>query len=199
MNLSKCQHKVLNFIISRWESGESLPSCREICTHLGYASPKAATDHLKSLKKKGYLEKNPESSRGYRLTHKAIGLPVLGEIPAGIPSQVTENIEFHMPVNTQSLGIYDRSKAFMLRVHGDSMTGRQIFNGDLVLIEQSANYKHEDIVVALIDNESTLKTLIQDKGQYWLRSENPKYSDIVPAWDLQIQGIARSVIRLLKP
>ena len=78
------------------------------------------------------------------------------------------------------------------------MIGRQIFNGDLVLIEKSAQPQHNNIVAALIDNEVTLKTFICDSGKTWLRSENQKYPDLIPLQGLQIQGIARGVIRPLK-
>ena len=94
------------------------------------------------------------------------------------------------------LGLSDRRNAFFLRVKGDSMTGRQIFDGDLVLIEKCSRGQHQDIVAALIDNQSTLKTLIINNGAIWLQSENAKYPDLTPAFDLQIQGVARGVFRL---
>lgn len=78
------------------------------------------------------------------------------------------------------------------------MIGRKIFDGDLVLFERSGQPRHQDIVAALIDNESTLKTLIHANGKVWLRSENPAYPDLIPFQELQIQGVARGVIRPLK-
>jgi repressor LexA len=78
------------------------------------------------------------------------------------------------------------------------MTGRQIFDGDIVLFEHGTTPRHEDIVAALIDNESTLKTFVRKGGKVWLRAENPRFPDLVPAWDLQIQGVARAVIRFLR-
>ena len=77
------------------------------------------------------------------------------------------------------------------------MTGRKIFEGDIVLLEQGVDPQNGDIVAALIDNESTLKTLIRKEGKTWLRAENPLYPDLVPALDLRIQGVARAVIRIL--
>ena len=77
------------------------------------------------------------------------------------------------------------------------MEGRQIFDGDIVLLEQDATPAHGSIVAALIDNETTLKTLLHRKGKVWLRAENPRYPDLIPGWDLQIQGVARAVIRLI--
>jgi repressor LexA len=77
------------------------------------------------------------------------------------------------------------------------MVGRQIFDGDIVLLEQETSPHDGDIVAALIDNESTLKTFVRKGSKVWLRAENPRYPDLVPALDLQIQGVARAVIRFL--
>jgi repressor LexA len=192
------QAKVLAFCIGRWDAGESLPSLREICTHFGYASTRAAADHLKVLKTKGYLADATENTRGYRLTKKATGLPVLGRVPAGTPTATSESQESRIPGIAEYFGVRNRSNAFFLRVYGDSMIGRQIFDGDLVLIEKTNRYKHNDVVAALIDNESTLKTLIMKRGRSWLRSENPQYQDLTPAVDLRIQGVARGVLRLFR-
>lgn len=192
------QSDILAFCIEHWEAGESLPSLREICTHFGYASTRAAADHLNALKTKGYLADDIGNKRGYRLTEKATGLPVLGGIPAGIPVLAEENVESRFAVNPRSFGITDRRNAFLLKVCGDSMVGRRIFDGDFVVVEKCNNFNNKDVVAALIDNESTLKTFIKEKdGHAWLRSENPKYLDLIPAWDLQVQGIVRGVIRLL--
>ena len=80
------------------------------------------------------------------------------------------------------------------------MIGRRIFDGDLVLVERTARPGHLSIVAALIDQQVTLKTLIHEEGNAaWLRSENPTSPDLIPLQDLEIQGVARSVIRPLKP
>jgi repressor LexA len=197
VDLTEKQRDVLDFFIQRWERGESLPTHREICAHFGFASPKAAADHINSLKKKGYLMEDLHHSRGVCLTERSMGIPVLGEIQAGLPVSPEQPSEDFLALTSRSFGLTDRRNAFFLRVKGDSMIGRHIFEGDLVLVEKSDKCRHHDVVAALIDNESTLKTLIRQDGRIWLRSENPNYSDLIPGWDLQIQGVARSVIRLL--
>ena len=197
--LTDIQQQVLNFILSRWEAGEALPSSREIMGRFGWSSPKAATDVLEALKRRNFLAADAASSRKYRLTTQAVGLPLLGEIPAGLPVDGQENPGEVFTLNPASLGVRDRAAAFFLKVKGDSMIGRQIFEGDLVLVEKSGRPRHQDIVAALIDNQSTLKTLVKENGKAWLRSENPDYPDLLPFQELQIQGVARAVIRPLKP
>jgi repressor LexA len=192
------QRQALRYILSRWEAGEALPSCREIACRFGWSSPKAASDVLDALKRKGFLASDPQSTRKYRLTEQAVGLPILGDIPAGLPLDSVETHEEHFTLNPASFGVRDRASAFFLRVRGDSMIGRRIFDGDLVLVEKSTQPRHRSIVAALIDSAVTLKTLIHEDGKAWLRSENPEYPDIFPLQDLQIQGIARGVIRPLK-
>jgi repressor LexA len=193
------QRQVLDLFVQRWERGESPPTHREICERFGFKSPKAAADHIAALKRKGYLMDDPHHPRGVSLTEKAMGIPILGQIPAGQPVDTEEATTDYLTLNTKRLGISNRSNAYFLRVKGDSMTGRHIFDGDLVLVEKSKNCRNQDVVAALIDNESTLKTLIRKDGVTWLRSENPKYPDLIPAWDLQIQGVARGVFRLFTP
>lgn len=78
------------------------------------------------------------------------------------------------------------------------MTGRQIYNGDLVLMDRMLAPRHQDVVAALIDQQVTLKTLILEQGKCWLKSENPDYPSIMPSEELQIQGVARGIIRLLR-
>jgi repressor LexA len=197
--LTEMQERVLQFIVSRWEAGESLPSCREIAAHFGWASPKSASDSLDVLKQKGHLSVDPGSSRKYRLTPQVMGLPLRGTIPAGFPVDQSETNDEHFFLSPQAFGIQDRNSAFMLRVNGDSMIGRHIFDGDLVLLERTTHPRHLNIVAALIDNEVTLKTLVVEKTQSWLRSENPRHPDLRPLHELQIQGVARAVIRPLKP
>jgi repressor LexA len=196
-NPTDIQQQVLRFILSRWDAGGALPSSREIMSQFGWSSPKAATDVIDSLKRKGLLASNSDSSRKYQLTALAIGLPILGEIPAGFPVDGQQMQEEPFALTPASFGLRDRATAFLLRVRGDSMIGRRIFDGDLVLIDNSREPRHLEIIAALIDNESTLKTLIREDGKAWLRSENPAYPRLIPFRDLQVQGVARWVIRPL--
>jgi repressor LexA len=196
-DLTKPQRNLQRFLEELDHDGEPPPTYREICRRLGYKSPRAATDLVASLEKKGVVTVEKHCTRGIRLLQKSIGIPVLGHIVAGPPHEAFDESEERLDLDPAFCGIRDRSKAFALRVTGDSMTGRRIFEGDIVLLEREAVPQGGDIVAALIDNESTIKTLVRKSGNLWLRAENPRYPDLIPALDLQVQGVGRAVIRML--
>lgn len=197
VGLTPAQRRVLDFVTECVARGENAPTYREICKQLGYQSPKAAMDHMAALERKGYVSRERGRARGFKLTNTSSGVPLLGRIPAGYPTDSPSEIETRFPIDPRAFGVRDRSKAFALRVRGDSMVGRQIFDGDIVLVEQEQSPRNGEIVAAIIDNESTLKTLVRRNGETWLRAENPLYPDLVPVIGLSIQGVARAVIRLL--
>jgi repressor LexA len=197
-DLTVRQREVLRFLKDRSERGEPSPTYREICRKFGYKSPKAAFDHVAALEKKGAVTRQKGSARGVRLVRGGMGIPLLGRIAAGLPHEALTASGERLNLDPIFYGIRDRSRAFALRVIGDSMIGRQIFDGDIVLLEHGAVPQNGDIVAALIDNESALKTFVRREGKVWLRPENPVYHDLIPATDLQIQGVGRAVIRFLK-
>ncbi len=192
------QQLVLNFIEERSAQGEPPPTYREICKRFGYKSPKAAADHVAALERKGLVIRAKGRARGLRSARLQSGIPVLGRIAAGIPRGAFAEISHRLSIDPASCGIRDRARAFALEVTGDSMVGRQIFDGDIVILEQGASPQDGDVVAALIDNESTLKTFVRKGNNTWLRAENPRYPDLIPALDLRVQGVARAVIRFLK-
>ena len=195
--LTDAQQSVLTFLERRQECGDPPPTVREICGHFGYGSTRSAADHLRALQKKGFLTREHKCARGLRLTQQIAGIPLLGRIPAGHARSIDAEVEQRLPLNPELYGIRDRARAFALRVSGDSMIGRHLVNGDIVILESGAEPRSGDVVAALIDNESTLKTLVLRNGKAWLHAENPKYPDMIPALDLHIQGVARAAIRLL--
>lgn len=196
-NLTARQRKVLDFLKEQSKEGEPSPTYREICRHFGYKSPKAAFDHVVALGKKGFLSREKGSARGIRLVQNVVGIPLLGCIVAGQPQEALTVPDERLNVDPAVYGIHDRSRAFALRVRGNSMIGRQILDGDIVLIEQGVAPRNGDIVAALIDRESTLKTFIRQGRKVWLQAENPLFSDLIPVTDLQIQGVARAIIRFI--
>jgi len=196
--LTTTQQLVLDFIEERNARGESPPTYREICEQFGYKSPKAAADHVAALERKGLVTRKKGRSRGLRSIRQRDGIPILGCVAAGLPRDGFAESNQRLPVDPAAYGIKNRARAFALQVTGDSMVGRQIFAGDIVVLEHAADPQNGDIVVALIDNESTLKTFVRKGSKTWLQAANPRYPDLIPTLDLQIQGVARAVIRLLK-
>lgn len=142
--------------------------------------------------------RDPKCARSIRLIRRTPqGIPVLGTIAAGFPEASETNNRGYLNINAASFGIPNPRHAFALRVRGDSMAGRYLFDGDVVLFDSSLHPKHKDIVAALIDQECTLKTLILKNGIAWLKAENPAYPDLIPATELTIQGVAKALIRHL--
>lgn len=195
--LTEPQESVRRFLEERRDSGEPPPTYREISQHFGYKSPRAAADHVAALERKGIVTHERRCARGIRLVLANSGVPVLGSIAAGHPSEGLVVSSERLALDPTFYGIPDRSRAFALRVAGSSMVGRQIFDGDIVLLERQAVPKSGDVVAALVDNESTLKTFVRRNGKVWLRAENPLFPDLIPTTDLQVQGVGRAVIRLL--
>ena len=182
----------------REATGTPPPSIREICQKIGYQSTNAAMKLIRRLQEQGEVIYDPGCSRSLRLVRKPKpGVPVLGNIAAGFPEPSDSQDASEFPINPVAFGIHNPANAFALRVRGDSMTGRQFFDGDLVLLDRAATPKNQDVVAALIDQECTLKTLIIKNGKTWLKAENPAYPDLIPAHDLEIQGVAKAVIRIL--
>jgi repressor LexA len=174
---------------------------------MGYRSTRAAHDVLAALIRKGHLTKTAGRARSLSLPTarepeaktqgggKSKGVPVLGSIAAGLPEESSESPEEQLPLAPSYFGIPSRHRAFALRVRGDSMIGRHLLTGDIVVCDADADARHGDIVAALIDHESTLKTLIHRNGTPWLRAENPAYPELHPVGELTIQGVVFGVVR----
>ncbi|GAA5481295.1 LexA family protein [Haloferula sargassicola] len=174
------------------------PSVREVCDELGYHSPNAALKLIHRLQKSRDVIYEPKRARSLRLRKKPHpGVPLLGSITAGFPDEPGVDPTERLPLDPASFGIRNPAAAFALRVRGDSMIGRHFLDGDLVLLDRAAEARHLDVVAALIDQECSLKTLVIQNGKTLLKAENPAYPDLIPAHDLEIQGVAKAVIRII--
>ena len=197
--LTTRQQDALEFIRSRMADGWPVPSIREIAAHLGLSSPSAAHLHVKALERKGLLSKDINAARSLRLTgsqeKRVPGIPLLGAIPAGHGDLRTQEPDGMVYVDVDSLRIPKSHRTFALRVTGDSMIGKHIMDGDVVILEQNADPRSGDVVAALIDGQSTLKTYVIERGRHFLRAENPKYPALLPRGELMIQGVMRMVVR----
>ena len=195
-NLPTSAHRLISFLEERERSYLPCPSYREIGEHLGFRSTNAASELVAKLESAGIIVRDAKSARSIRLvktTHA--GIPVYGTVTAGLPDSTETPETEYLGLDPCIFGISRSERAFALKVRGDSMIGRHLAPGDLVILERDARPKHNDIVAALIDRETTLKTLIIEGGHAFLRAENPDYPDLLPAEELVIQGVAKGVIR----
>lgn len=201
--LTSRQEQILSFIRSCLEKNGSPPSLREIMEHFGFASPATVNGHLRLLEQKGALHRVSGQARNIRLstdfpvaehaTHHRI--PVLGTIPAGLPEGREQSSERCISVDPDTIELPRSARTFALEIRGDSMVGAGIFDRDIVIMEL-AEPRHRDIVAALIDGDVTLKRFLMQRGRPFLRAENPKYPDLIPAQELVIQGVFRALIRI---
>jgi repressor LexA len=125
-------------------------------------------------------------------------IPLYGSIPAGFADTRHQEAKGCISVDIESLGLRPTARTFALEVRGDSMIGRHILDGDYVVLEHGLTPRPGDVVAALIDNESTLKTFCLEKGKPCLRAENPQYPKLIPASELVIQGVMVALIRKRK-
>ncbi len=187
---------------ARLSMGEAPPSYREIGEALGIAHVSAVAKHVAALRRLGLLSTREGKARSLRLAtpeggHRrpVVHIPILGSIPAGAPGDRVEDVEGCVSVDLDTVGIRPTSRTFALRVRGDSMVGKHVLEGDVVVIEHGREPRPGDIVAALIDGQSTLKTYLVQRGRPFLRAENPRYPDLIPAAELVIQGVMVALIR----
>ena len=200
--LTERQQAILNFIsVSAQERGFP-PSIREISAQFGIQSTQGVLRHLDALEKKGYLKRDSRAARSMQITDRVSPednlnlrmIPVLGQVAAGSPIAAVENIEDQIPFSKDWLSM--GKDYFLLRVKGDSMA-EAIQPGDLVLVERQARAELGEIVVAMIEDEATVKRFFREKKQVLLRADNPRYSDIVvqEGTELQILGRVTGLVR----
>ena len=202
-DLSKMQEAIRGFIASELAEGRPCPSHREIASQFGFASSNAAACHVEALIKKGFLIAASGKARSLRLadSHRPIrrpvvaGIPVFGSIPAGFGDDKEQESEGCVTVDIATLGFRPTRNTFALRVSGDSMIGKHICDGDIVILEHGPDPRPGQVVAALMDRKSTLKTFVLKNGKPYLKAENPKYPDLIPSDDLMIQGVFRALIR----
>ena len=204
IKLTQRQRSVLEFL-QKYDHAGGSPTYREIAKHFGFKSPKAATDHVSALEKKGKVRRRSRRSRGIEIISSesakeraTIEIPILGRIEAGNPFTGTQMNMGGLLVDESLLGSAARNRLVFLEVHGDSMTGRGVCDGDLVVADRDCAPRVGNMVVALIDGENTLKTLAFEKGTFFLKAENPLFGDPTPVSEMTIQGVVRLVLRQVK-
>ncbi len=196
--LTDGQKNVLDFIQREQREKGITPSTREIQNHFGFASQTSVMQYLAALERKGFLDRHPRKARALitpAMKVRITDIPIYGQIPAGMSSLTEQSIEGHVSLDAYSANVTKNRSRFALRVRGDSMIGAHILDGDIVILEDSKEVHNGDIVAALIDGETTLKRYVVERGRLYLKAENPRYPDLIPARELKIQGVMVSLVR----
>jgi repressor LexA len=202
MQLTGRQLQILDFIRSQQQETGQTPTVREIASHFRFRSMTAAMDHIRALVRKGVLRHSPGKSRSWQivspledLRNAVVDIPVYGSIPAGFSEEQNQEAAACISVDVGSIGIIPTAWTFALKVRGDSMVGKHILDGDVAVFDHGVIPRPGDTVAALIDNESTLKTFLVERGKPFVKAENPKYPKLIPATELVIQGVMVALMR----
>jgi repressor LexA len=200
--LTRRQEDILHYIVTCIRDNGMPPTIAEIGRRFNISSTNGVNDHLVALERKGYIERSSKA-RSIRVTEKgAAGLygagaamvPLVGRIAAGFPILAEENIEDSIPVPPA----LDAKDSYALRVQGDSMIEDGILDGDIIIVDPSRRAGKGDIVVALVDDEATVKRFHPHGDMIELRPANAAMQSlIVPARDVQLQGVVVGLQRVL--
>lgn len=209
--LTKRQQQILDYIRKCIEMKHYPPSVREIGEAIGLSSPSTVHAHLNALESKGYIKRDGAKSRSMVVTganqqgsahnavpsqssssnHSLVELPLVGRVAAGTPILAEQNIEEEIPLPTSLFG--DRN-SFLLTVHGESMIDAGIFDGDTLLVREQSTANNGDIVVAMIDEEATVKSYFKEKDHIRLQPHNEAMEPIYTT-DAQILGVVTGLFR----
>lgn len=213
--ISKKQQEILDYMKSEILTRGFPPSVREICEAVKLKSTSSVHAHLEALEKNGYIRKDATKPRAIeiidddflntRIRHmipeletaastEYANVPVIGNVAAGQPLLAVEQIETYFPVPVSKL---PNAQTFMLKVKGESMVNAGILDGDYVLVRQTQVAANGDIVVALVDDSATVKTLYHEKDHVRLQPENDHMQPIIvrPGDSFQILGEVIGVMR----
>jgi repressor LexA len=200
--LKPAERQALTFVRNRIMHTGIAPSVRELAAELGFASPRSAVLVINRLIEIGFLKRRdedrtlqllrmPEDARDREST---VEVPLVGSAACGLPLLAEENLQAMIPVS--STLVRPGRKYFLLRASGDSMNEAGIEDGALVLVRQQSNAEDKQIVVALVDDEATIKELRLSPDAVALvpRSDNPRHRPMVLRRDFQVQGVVVATV-----
>ena len=173
--VSEKQNEIYEFLKTYTDNKGYPPSVREICEAVGLKSTSSVHGHLKRLESKGLIRRDPTKPRALEiidnsLKKEMVNIPIIGKVTAGLPILANENVEDTFPIPLDY--IRHNKELFMLNISGDSMINAGIFDGDLAIIEECKTANNGEIVVALIENEATIKRFYKEKNHIRLQPEN---------------------------
>lgn len=186
MDLTPREREILDYIKSTIKSDGYAPSVRDICNALGMKSTSTVHTYLARLEEKGAIQKDAGKSRSLRIDNGAssngatVRVPILGKVAAGMPILAVENYDGYIDFPRPSSRLTSND-LFALRVQGESMIEAGILDGDLIVVEKANTANDGDIIVALVEDEATVKTFFREKNRFRLQPENstmkPIYTD----------------------
>lgn len=199
--LTDRQQSILDFIVEEIQRIGYPPTLREISTQFGISSTQGVRRHIDALEKKGYITRE-SGARSISVCSEildlnagstdVISIPLLGEVAAGQPIFADQNVEDRIAVSSDWLG--PKGENFFLKVRGYSMAD-SILPGDLVLVEKSPVAHNGEIVVAMLEDEATVKRFYKKGTDIRLKSDNPEFEDIIPRGHLQLLGRVTALMR----
>ena len=177
-SLNQTQKRIYEYLAERSQNGVP-PSIREIGAAVGLKSTSSVQANLDALENAGYIERDPMLKRSIRVlgqTSNITQVPIIGTVTAGMPILAVEAIEGYLPYG----GVVPRDKSlFALKVRGDSMINAGILNEDIVIAEKTPYAANGDIVVAMLNDEATVKRFYKENGHFRLQPENDAYEPIL--------------------
>ena len=189
--LTKSQQKIFDYICANVQEGVS-PTVREICAATGLKSTATVHAHLKTLEEKGLIKRHQGANRSIRLSNDNTAVvPILGRVTAGMPILAVEDIQGFVPVSDS---VRRGRELFALRVVGKSMINAGILDNDIVVVHKTPVADNGQIVVAMIDDEATVKRFYKENGHFRLQPENDSYDPIIVD-ECCILGQVISVVR----
>ena len=191
--LNETQQKVYEFLVRKVHDGVP-PSVREIGSAVGLRSTSSVQANLNALEKKGYILRDPMHKRSIRIVGQGEAptyVPLIGTVAAGTPLLAVEQIETYIPYGGR---LSSDKTLFALHVKGESMIDAGILDGDIVIAEQLSSAENGDLVIAMVDDEATVKTFYKEKGYYRLQPANDAFEPIIVN-HVQILGKVVAVFR----
>lgn len=190
--LGKSQQKIYDYIAKCSQEGH-VPSVRELCQATGLKSTSTVHLHLKNLEERGLIEREPGLNRCIKLagSEPTTRVPVLGRVTAGAPILAVEDIQGYIPINES---ISRGRNLFALAVVGESMINAGILDGDIVIVHKTSTASNGEIVVALIEDEATVKRFYKENGHFRLQPENETFEPIIVD-NVTILGKVISLVR----
>jgi len=194
------QARILSFIRDEIQTKGYPPSVREICAAVGFRSSSTVHGYLSELEKNGFIHRDPTKPRALTLTesmpsqNQAQKVPLVGKVTAGQPIMAIENIEDELMMPAHLVG---RDPVFALHVEGDSMIEAGIFDGDILLVRQQQTAVNGQIVVAMIEDEATVKRIYYEENRVRLQPENSSM-DPIYAPEVTILGLVVGLFRSMR-